>query len=145
MKDLPVFLKILAKSATGQRITCYTNLITGPRRAGDVDGPEEFHLVILDRGRTNVLGSPYRSTLRCIRCGACLNACPVYRKIGGHAYESVYPGPIGKLITPLLAGMSAVTTFAPSTRTPPCACTVTGRAAPCTVGREVMEAMRVDR
>lgn len=105
MKDLALFLKLLAKSATGQRITCYTNLITGPRRPGDTDGPEEFHLVILDRGRTSVLGSEYRSALRCIRCGACLNACPVYRKIGGHAYGSVYPGPIGKLVTPLLSGL----------------------------------------
>ena len=105
MKDLAVFLKLLAKSATGQRITCYTNLITGPRRPGDFDGPEEFHLVILDRGRSSILAGPYRQTLRCIRCGACLNACPVYRKIGGHAYGSVYPGPIGKLISPLLAGL----------------------------------------
>lgn len=105
MKDLAVFLKLLPKSATGQRITCYTTLMAGPKRPGDADGPEEFHLVILDRGRTGILESPYRQTLRCIRCGACLNACPVYRKIGGHAYESVYPGPIGKLITPLLSGL----------------------------------------
>lgn len=102
MKDLAVFLKLLAKSATGQRMTCYTSLTTGPKREGDFDGPDEFHLVLLDRNRTRILGSDYRETLRCIRCGACLNICPVYRKIGGHAYESVYPGPIGKLITPLL-------------------------------------------
>jgi len=107
MKDLSLFLKILSKSATGQRITCYTSLTNGPRREGDFDGPEEFHLVIMDRNRTKILGSPYRSTLRCIRCGACLNACPVYRKIGGHAYEATYPGPIGKLITPLLNGIDA--------------------------------------
>lgn len=105
MKDLPVFLKLLGKSATGQRMTCYTSLTTGPKRADDFDGPEEFHLVIMDRNRSRILASDYRSTLRCIRCGACLNACPVYRKIGGHAYESVYPGPIGKLITPLLDTM----------------------------------------
>lgn len=105
MKDLPIFLKILAKSASGQRMTCYTSLTTGPRRGEDFDGPEEFHIVIMDRNRSSILGSPYRATLRCIRCGACLNACPVYRKIGGHAYESTYPGPIGKLITPLLSGM----------------------------------------
>lgn len=105
MCDLPVFLKLLAKSATGQRVTCYTSLITGPRRAGDFDGPEEYHLVILDRGRSEILGSEFRDALRCIRCGACLNACPVYRKLGGHAYQSVYPGPIGKVITPLLDGL----------------------------------------
>ncbi len=102
MRDLAVFLKLLGKSATGQRITCYTNLITGPKRPGDFDGPEEFHLVIMDRGRRGILESKYRQTLRCIRCGACLNACPVYRKIGGHAYGTVYPGPIGKLVSPLL-------------------------------------------
>lgn len=105
MKDLSVFLKLLGKSATGQRLTCYTSLITGPKRPGDFDGPEEFHLVILDRGRSRILAGEYRPVLRCIRCGACLNACPVYRRIGGHAYESVYPGPIGKLITPLLASL----------------------------------------
>jgi len=102
MADLPVFLKLLGKSATGQRITCYTSLITGPKRPGDFDGPEEFHLVLMDNRRSAVLGSDYMQTLRCIRCGACLNACPVYRKIGGHAYEATYPGPIGKVITPLL-------------------------------------------
>jgi L-lactate dehydrogenase complex protein LldF len=102
MTDPALFIKLLAKSATGQRITCYTSLITGPKRPEDADGPEEFHLVIMDRGRSKILASEYRSTLRCIRCGACLNACPVYRKIGGHAYDSVYPGPIGKLITPLM-------------------------------------------
>ncbi len=105
MQDLTVFLKLLAKSATGQRMTCYTNLMAGPRRPGDFDGPEEFHLVILDYGRTAILGSKYREALRCIRCGACLNACPVYRKLGGHAYQSVYPGPIGKVITPLLRSL----------------------------------------
>lgn len=100
--DLAVMLKLLARSSTGQRLTTYTSLMSGPKRPDDVDGPEEFHVVIMDRGRSRILGSPYRSALRCIRCGACLNACPVYRTIGGHAYDSVYPGPIGKLVTPLL-------------------------------------------
>ncbi len=106
MADLAVMLKLLAKSATGQRLTVYTNLMTGPRRPGDLDGPDEYHVVIMDRGRSRILASEYAETLRCIRCGACLNACPVYRTVGGHAYNAVYPGPIGKLITPLLDGMA---------------------------------------
>jgi L-lactate dehydrogenase complex protein LldF len=105
MADLSVFLKLLARSATGQPITVYTSVFGGVRQAGEKDGPEEFHLVLLDNGRTEILASEYRETLRCIRCGACLNACPVYRKIGGHAYGSVYPGPIGALITPLFQGL----------------------------------------
>jgi L-lactate dehydrogenase complex protein LldF len=99
--DLPVFLKLLARAATGQTISVYTTLITGPARAGERDGPSEFHLVILDNGRSNVLGTPFRESLQCIRCGACLNACPVYRRIGGHAYGGVYSGPIGSILTPL--------------------------------------------
>jgi len=107
LADLAVMLKLLARSATGQPMTVYTNLFGGPRSAGEKDGPEEFHLVLLDNGRTEILADPeYRQTLRCIRCGACLNACPVYRKIGGHAYGSVYPGPIGALITPLFQGLA---------------------------------------
>lgn len=104
-RHLPIFLKLLGKSATGQRITCYTSLISGPKRPGDFDGPEEFHLVVLDNGRSHILESEYRDALRCIRCGACLNACPVYRKIGGHAYDATYPGPIGSVITPLLVSL----------------------------------------
>jgi L-lactate dehydrogenase complex protein LldF len=106
MRHLPVFIKLLGKSATGQRITCYTSIISGPRRPGDFDGPEEYHVVILDNGRSKILGSEYRDALRCIRCGACLNACPIYRKIGGHAYETTYPGPIGSVITPLLKSVA---------------------------------------
>src|SRR5690242_20542113 len=106
MVDLAVMLKLLARSATGQPITIYTNIFGGPRAAGEKDGPEEFHLVLIDNGRSEILANEeYRETLRCIRCGACLNACPIYRKIGGHAYGSVYPGPIGALITPLFQGL----------------------------------------
>jgi L-lactate dehydrogenase complex protein LldF len=106
LADLAVMLKLLARSSTGQRMTVYTSIFGGPRAPGEKDGPEEFHLVLLDNGRSEILADPeYRETLRCIRCGACLNACPVYRKIGGHAYGSVYPGPIGALITPLFQGL----------------------------------------
>src|SRR5205814_7973963 len=106
MADLAVMLKLLARSATGQPFTIYTNIFGGPRAPGEKDGPEEFHLVLIDNGRTEILASEeYRETLRCIRCGACLNACPIYRQIGGHAYGSVYPGPIGAVLTPQLLGM----------------------------------------
>ncbi len=105
LSDLSVMLKLLARSATGQPMTVYTNLFGGPRRPGEIDGPEEFHLVLMDNGRSEILAGKYRETLRCIRCGACLNACPVYRKIGGHAYGHVYSGPIGALITPLFQGL----------------------------------------
>ena len=104
--DLPVFLKLLARAATGQPLSVYTTVITGPRRAGEVDGPEEFHLVILDNGRSKILASGFRESLQCIRCGACLNACPVYRRIGGHAYGGVYSGPIGSILTPLYDSVS---------------------------------------
>jgi L-lactate dehydrogenase complex protein LldF len=106
MSDLAVMLKLLARSATGQPITIYTNIFGRPRGPKERDGPQEFHLVLIDNGRTEILkSSEYRETLRCIRCGACLNACPIYRNIGGHAYGSVYPGPIGALITPLMKGL----------------------------------------
>jgi L-lactate dehydrogenase complex protein LldF len=103
--DLGVMLKLLARSATGQAMTIYSTVFGGPRAEGETDGPTEHHVVLLDNGRSGVLGSRYRETLRCIRCGACLNACPIYRSIGGHAYGSVYPGPIGALITPLMQGL----------------------------------------
>jgi L-lactate dehydrogenase complex protein LldF len=105
-EDLPVFVKLLARAATGQSLSVYTTLITGPRRAGELDGPEEFHLVILDNGRSKILATPFRESLHCIRCGACLNACPVYRRIGGHAYGGVYSGPIGSILTPLYDSVS---------------------------------------
>lgn len=101
LRDLPVFLKLLARAATGHPLSVYTTMITGPRRSGELDGPEEFHLVLLDNGRSKILGSGFRESLQCIRCGACLNACPVYRRIGGHAYGGVYSGPIGSILTPL--------------------------------------------
>jgi L-lactate dehydrogenase complex protein LldF len=105
--DLPVFLKLLARAATGQTLSVYTTLITGPRRPGEHDGPDEFHLVLVDNGRAQVLATPFRESLQCIRCGACLNACPVYRRIGGHAYGGVYSGPIGSILTPLYDSVSA--------------------------------------
>lgn len=102
MRDLPVFLKLLARASTGQPLTVYTTLISGPKRLQDADGPEELHVVLMDAGRSDIWAGEFREVLRCIRCGACLNACPVYRNIGGHAYGGVYPGPIGALLTPLL-------------------------------------------
>ncbi|MEX2177053.1 MAG: LutB/LldF family L-lactate oxidation iron-sulfur protein [Pirellulaceae bacterium] len=107
LADLPYFLKVLARAATGQKLSVYTQIITGPRQAGELDGPEEFHLVILDNGRSRILGSPLRESLFCIRCGACLNACPIYRSVGGHAYGGVYSGPIGAVLTPLYDGLAA--------------------------------------
>ena len=98
--------QLLSRSATGQRMTVYTNLMSGPRRAEEPDGPEKFYLLILDNGRSAALASEYAESLACIRCGACLNACPVYQNIGGHAYGWVYPGPIGAIVTPLLRGVT---------------------------------------
>ena len=108
LTDLMVFLAILAKSATGQKLSVYTTLVRGPRRAGELEGPEEFHLVLLDNGRIAQLGGPLREALYCLRCGACLNVCPVYRQIGGHAYGYTYPGPIGILLTAMLEGSRSV-------------------------------------
>lgn len=107
LADLPVFLKVLARAATGQKLSIYTSLVTGARRADELDGPREFHLVVLDNGRSKILGGPLRESLFCIRCGACLNACPVYRNIGGHAYGGIYAGPIGAVLTPLYDGLAA--------------------------------------
>ena len=106
LQDLAVFLRLLPRSATGQRLTSYVSMVTGPRRAEDEDGPEEFHLVLVDNGRSRLLSDPeLREALYCIRCGACLNICPVYGKIGGHAYGWVYPGPIGAIVSPTLVGL----------------------------------------
>jgi L-lactate dehydrogenase complex protein LldF len=103
--DLAVLLKLLARSGTGQKITVYTTMLTGPRRAPETDGPEEMHVVILDNGRSNLLRGRYKEMLACIRCGACLNVCPVYRKAGGAAYGPVYSGPMGAVLLPLLVGL----------------------------------------
>jgi L-lactate dehydrogenase complex protein LldF len=104
--DLDIFLKLLPRSGTGQRLTTYQSFITGTKRNASDEGPEELHIVILDNGRSRMLAHPVtRQSLACIRCGACLNACPVYQQVGGHAYGSVYPGPIGSVITPQLIGI----------------------------------------
>lgn len=120
LEDVSLFLRILARSATGQETETYTTLSTGPRRPGDVDGPEEFHVVLVDNGRSKMLGGKFQDMLRCIRCGACMNHCPVYGAVGGHAYGWVYPGPMGSVLTPLFVGLDA-------TRDLPNACTLNGR------------------
>lgn len=105
-EDAADTLEVLARSATGQRLSVYTNVVTGPRREGDPDGPEQVHVVIIDNGRSDILGSDIAEILACIRCGACLNVCPVFREVGGHAYGSVYSGPVGSIVTPGLYGMN---------------------------------------
>ena len=106
LEDAATILRLLARSATGQEFSTYTTFSTGPRRATDPDGPENYHVVILDNGRTDLLGTAFKEVLRCIRCGACMNHCPVYNAIGGHAYGWVYPGPIGSVLTPALIGVA---------------------------------------
>lgn len=103
--DALVLLRLLARSATGQPASAYTSIVTGPRRADDPEGPTAFHVVLVDNGRTRLLGSRQREMLRCIRCGACLNHCPVYGAVGGHAYGWVYPGPMGSVLTPSFVGL----------------------------------------
>ena len=105
LEDVSLVLRLLTRSATGQSISNYLSFTTGPRRAGDRDGPEQFHVIVVDVGRSRVLGSDLREALRCIRCGACMNHCPVYQNIGGHAYGWVYPGPIGSVLTPAYVGL----------------------------------------
>jgi L-lactate dehydrogenase complex protein LldF len=99
------WLSLLARSATGQPLSIYTAVLTGPARPADPDGPEEMHIVLLDNGRSQLLNTPYEEVLQCLRCGACLNICPVYREAGGHAYGSPYSGPIGAVVSPLLFGL----------------------------------------
>ncbi len=101
-EDLGVLLPTLVMSATGAKMSNYLSMVTGPRREGEIDGPEQLHVVLLDHNRRILLGTPYEDMLGCIRCGACLNVCPVYRSVGGHAYDSSYSGPMGKILTPLV-------------------------------------------
>ncbi len=120
MREVSSMLRLLGRSATGQQITAYTTFITGAKRAEDLDGPEELHVVLIDNGRTRMLGDEFREMLRCIRCGACMNHCPVYSSIGGHAYGWVYPGPMGAVLTPMFRGLD-------SSQDLPNACTLNGR------------------
>ncbi|RIY31717.1 iron-sulfur cluster-binding protein [Psittacicella melopsittaci] len=103
-ENVDPLLTLLPRSAVGSRLTSYNTWLTGPRLAGEIDGPEEFHLVIVDNGRSDLLTSEFNEMLRCIRCGACMNTCPAYRQIGGHGYGSIYPGPMGAVLTPILGG-----------------------------------------
>ncbi|HYE48798.1 MAG TPA: LutB/LldF family L-lactate oxidation iron-sulfur protein [Azospirillaceae bacterium] len=105
LEDASLLLRLLARSATGQEFSAYTTFSTGPKRPGDPDGPEAFHVVLLDNGRSALVGTEFQEVLRCIRCGACMNHCPVYASVGGHAYGWVYPGPIGAVLDPALLGV----------------------------------------
>jgi L-lactate dehydrogenase complex protein LldF len=120
LDDLSVLLRVLARSATGQEFSAYTSLYSGPRRTDEMEGPEAYHVVLLDNGRSRLLGGQYQPMLRCIRCGACLNHCPVYGAIGGHAYGWVYSGPMGSVLTPLLNGFDQAMDL-------PNACTLNGK------------------
>src|SRR6266511_4058417 len=108
MTDLMVFLALLARSATGQKLSSYTTLVRGPRQTSELEGPDEFHLILMDNGRSRQIAGTLREALYCLRCGACLNVCPVYRQIGGHAYGHTYPGPIGILLTAMINGNESV-------------------------------------
>lgn len=103
-EELDILVGMLCRSAVGQKLTSYITAITGPKEERDVDGPEEFHIVIIDNGRSNILGTEFQSVLQCIRCAACVNVCPIYRHVGGHSYGSIYSGPIGAVLSPLLGG-----------------------------------------
>jgi L-lactate dehydrogenase complex protein LldF len=105
LEDLATLMRLLPRSATGQPISNYFSILSGPRRSADLDGPEHMYYVLVDAGRTGLLGSEFQEMLRCIRCGACMNHCPVYQKIGGHAYGWVYPGPMGSVLTPSYVGL----------------------------------------
>lgn len=103
-EELDILVSLLTRAAVGQKLTSYVTALTGTRNGGEIDGPEEYHLVVVDNGRSEILGTEFQSALHCIRCAACINVCPVYRHVGGHAYGSIYPGPIGAVLTPLLDG-----------------------------------------
>jgi len=105
LEDVTTLLRLLPRHGTGQSITNYVSVTTGPRRAGDADGPEHFHVILVDAGRTKLVGGDMQEMLRCIRCGACMNHCPVYQSVGGHAYGWVYPGPMGSVLTPTYVGL----------------------------------------
>jgi L-lactate dehydrogenase complex protein LldF len=109
LEDAATLLRLLPRSATGQDITNYVSLLTGTKQAGDADGSEHFHIILFDNGSSRLLGSELEPILRCICCGACMNHCPVYQSVGGHAYGWVYPGPMGAILTPLLAGLERAT------------------------------------
>ncbi len=120
LEDVATLLRLLARSATGQECETYTTFSTGPRRPEDLDGPKQYHVILVDNGRSTMLGNEFHDMLRCIKCGACMNHCPVYGAIGGHAYGWVYPGPMGSVLTPLMTGLE-------NARDLPNACTLNGR------------------
>ncbi|MGQ7844070.1 LutB/LldF family L-lactate oxidation iron-sulfur protein [Granulosicoccus sp. 3-233] len=122
LEDASCLLRLLARSATGQHYSNYTSLMSGPRRSEDIDGPEAFHVVLVDNHRTEMLSGALREMLRCFRCGACMNHCPVYGSVGGHAYGWVYPGPMGSVVTPAMVGIENAPDL-------PHACTLNGRCA----------------
>lgn len=120
LADLPEFLTLLTRSASGQPISSYVTMVTGPRKQGETDGPEEVHIVLLDNGRSTIAAGPFWQMLYCLHCGACLNHCPVYRAVGGHAWSSPYPGPMGSILSPLIWGLDEYPEL-------PDACTLCGR------------------
>ncbi|MBF0251551.1 MAG: LUD domain-containing protein [Alphaproteobacteria bacterium] len=122
LEDATTLLRLLPRTATGQDVTVYTTFFTGAKRGDDLDGPRDFHVVVLDHGRSELLGTEFRDILRCIRCGACINHCPIYAATGGHAYGWVYPGPMGSVLTPFFKGLEAAHPL-------PSACTGCGRCA----------------
>src|SRR5690606_22059082 len=120
LDDAATMVRLLVRRATGQAISTYPTFITGARRQDEPDGPDDYHMVLLENGRSRMLGDAFREMLRCIRCGSCLNHCPVYNAVGGHAYGWVYPGPMGSVLTPQIIGLDA-------TKDLPNACTLNGR------------------
>jgi L-lactate dehydrogenase complex protein LldF len=122
MADLPQFLALLTRSASGQTISSYMSIITGPRRTGEEEGPDRLHIILLDNGRSRIAQGSYREILHCLHCGACISHCPVYRSVGGHAYQATYPGPMGAVLSPLIAGLTLYADL-------PNACTLCGRCA----------------